>query len=799
MEVSTVNDVKIYNLSAGKSLPEWMSSRARRKLEQRNSDVRQRIQLIQDFEMPDVSSTVNVTPDGKYVWASGNYKPWLKCYDLNNLSMKFERGLDAEVIKLIPLSEDYSKVVILEEERWIEMHAMLGRYFRMRMPCQGRDMALSEESSDLYLVGSKSEIYRFNLEQGCWLTPFESTAPLNCAQVCAEHQLLICGTTNGVVEAWDHRDKTMCGTLDAGTGVKDHLGENQKVAVTSLAFSDPLHIGVGTSTGQILLYDLRSRRPLLIKDHNNELPIKKVEFVKREDGDIVASMDSRMMKMWHEEDGSPMAAIENTCPLNDFCRFPNSGMFFFANEAPKMLQYFVPQLGPAPKWCSYLENLTEEMEETETTVYDNYRFVTKKQLDELGLTGLIGTNVLRAYMHGYFVDARLYNKAQTQMQPFAYEKYKEQKIKSIIADEREESAVKKKQEKLPAVNKALAARLRDEAAAADKKAETKKEKRKSKKSGAASSILADDRFKKLFESEDFEVDETSEQFVKNASIAAKIKAKGPTEVQESEGEEENGSDEDGEEGTSGSESGEGEEENGAAWMEEENRNENMDSDLESVSSDEDVDESLKKKRAKIRATKRAERNVSKSQKYDERKEAKKVRKEQRQASKPSKFVLHSIGSNETTRKFVDETVVVNDAVSEDSMALGDRRVATARRDRKTKKVNDDDVPFGGREMTFTISKRDKDVRAEQAKSKQAAHVAERKEVTRKPNALVTKGLKKLPGNLNYGALQTRSLRTVEDAATLATKECRKLREPWPMFRSDFSESHSKCMRNSLFD
>ncbi|EFO87164.1 hypothetical protein CRE_18335 [Caenorhabditis remanei] len=630
MEVSTVNDVKIYNLSAGKSLPEWMSSRARRKLEQRNTDVRQRIQLIQDFEMPDVSNTVNITPDGKYVWASGNYKPWLKCYDLNNLSLKFERGLDADVVKLIPLSEDYSKVVILEEERWIEMHAMLGRYFRMRMPCQGRDMALSEESSDLYLVGSKSEVYRFNLEQGCWLTPFEATAPLNCVQVCTEHQLVICGTTNGVVEAWDHRDRSLCGTLDTGASVNSYIGENKSIAVTSLAFSDPLHIGVGTSSGQIVTYDLRARRPLIIKDHNNELPIKKIEFIKREDGDVVASMDSRMLKLWYEEDG----------------------------------------------------------------------------------------------------------------------------IKSMIADEREESAVKKKVEKLPAVNKSLAARLRDEAAAADKKAETKKEKKKSKKSDAASTLLADDRFKKLFESEDFEVDETSEQFLKNASIAQKMKAKGPVEV-DSEGEEESGeesgSEVDSEVQASGSDD---EESNSAVWMEEEVHGTDMTSDLESASSDEDVDQSLKKKRAKVRAARKIERNIQKSQKYDERKEAKKVRKEQRLATKPSKFVLHSIGSGETTRKFVDETVANKaDGPSEESMALGDRKTASNRRDRKAKKVNEDEVPFGGREMTFTISKRDKDLRAEAAKSKQAAHVAERKEVTRRPNALVTKGLKKLPGNLNVGKRQ----------------------------------------------
>lgn len=34
-------------------------------------DIRRRIQLIQDFEMPDVSHTVNVSPDGRYVFATG--------------------------------------------------------------------------------------------------------------------------------------------------------------------------------------------------------------------------------------------------------------------------------------------------------------------------------------------------------------------------------------------------------------------------------------------------------------------------------------------------------------------------------------------------------------------------------------------------------------------------------------------------------------------------------------------------------------------------------------------------------
>lgn len=42
-------------------------------------------------------------------------------------------------------------------------------------------------------------------------------------------------------------------------------------------------------------------------------------------------------------------------------------------------------LGPAPKWCSFLDNLTEELEENpQSEVYDDYKFVTKTELDGLG-------------------------------------------------------------------------------------------------------------------------------------------------------------------------------------------------------------------------------------------------------------------------------------------------------------------------------------------------------------------------------------------------------------------------------
>lgn len=43
-------------------------------------------------------------------------------------------------------------------------------------------------------------------------------------------------------------------------------------------------------------------------------------------------------------------------------------------------------------------------------VYDDYKFVTRSELEEMNLTQFIGSTLLRAYMHGFFMDIRLYKK-----------------------------------------------------------------------------------------------------------------------------------------------------------------------------------------------------------------------------------------------------------------------------------------------------------------------------------------------------------------------------------------------------
>lgn len=62
--------------------------------------------------MPGVSTSIRVSKDGQFILATGIYKPRVKCFDVNNLSLKFERCLDSEVVTFEVLSEDYRKVTI---------------------------------------------------------------------------------------------------------------------------------------------------------------------------------------------------------------------------------------------------------------------------------------------------------------------------------------------------------------------------------------------------------------------------------------------------------------------------------------------------------------------------------------------------------------------------------------------------------------------------------------------------------------------------------------------------------------
>merc|ERR1712187_1016721 len=151
----------------------------------------------------------------------------------------------------------------------------------------------------------------------------------------------------------------------------------------------------------------------------------------------MGSADSKAVKVWDADGATMRASVESAHTINHMTFVPRSGLFFLANDNQRVGVYFVPSLGLAPKWCTFLDSMTEELEESkQKVVFDDYQFVTADQLEQLGAKELIGTKFLQPYMHGYFMDHRLHGRLKAAMDPFAFEEYRKKRVKERVEAKR---------------------------------------------------------------------------------------------------------------------------------------------------------------------------------------------------------------------------------------------------------------------------------------------------------------------------------------------------------------------------
>ena len=154
---------------------------------------------------------------------------------------------------------------------------------------------------------------------------------------------------------------------------------------------------------------------------------------------------------------------------------------------------------------------------------------------------MIGTATLRPYMHGFFLDLRLYTKAKAIANPFAYSEHRQKLIADKLEKERESRirSFNKQSGKAATptnglvtatgdkvkVNKDLVERIK-----AREEKENDKKRRKlaaaapdtAAMADSAASLLQDDRFSTLFTNPDFAIDESSKEFAMlNPSAAAR--------------------------------------------------------------------------------------------------------------------------------------------------------------------------------------------------------------------------------------------------------------------------------------
>jgi ribosome biogenesis protein ENP2 len=408
------------------------------------------------------------------------------------------------------------------------------------------------------------EVFRLNLELGRFMRSYEvdvggddftstgggalqggiNTGSVNTGAIAEEsHNLLAFGTSIGTVELWDPRAKGRAGILTPPAETQNGM---RKSEITALEFHrSGLTLATGSSQGLIRLFDLRSPTPLLKKDQGYGYPIQTITFLTPSTfsrGQTlepkILSSDKRIIKIWDAKDGTPWTSVEPAVDINCVAWCKDSGMLLTANEGRQQHAFFVPQLGPAPKWCAFLDNLVEEMAEDPNdpnsfatgqsgSVYDNFKFLTVPQLRSLNLDHLIGqSTLLRPYMHGYFVAQRLYEEARLITNPFVWEEERSKRLKEKIDEERESRIRGKKKVTTAKVNRKLAEKILEKeeelerrrakrllAQAADTDAaETTLVAAEAVATPGPKSILTDSRFSKMFQDEEFAVDEMSMEY-----------------------------------------------------------------------------------------------------------------------------------------------------------------------------------------------------------------------------------------------------------------------------------------------
>ncbi|XP_034591477.1 uncharacterized protein [Setaria viridis] len=512
LKSTSINGVKLYSLTGNRYVAPWVLAKKKRAL-RKDEEYQRRLDLIHDLRFETATTKIKLTPDDQYVIASGIYPPQVKVYELKELSMKFERHLISEIIDFQILGDDYSKLAFLCADRSVNLHAKYGSHYSLRIPRMGRGMAYDCWSCDLLCAASSPDLYRINLEQGRFLASLSSQSPaINAVTRSMVHGLVACGGEDGAVECFDMRKKSSVGRIN----IPAVSSEDYDQEVTSLQFDEDQGylMAVGSSTGKISIYDLRMSSPLRVKDHMYGSPILNIKWhqtLNSTEPKLITA-DKHIVRVWDPNTGNNMTSIEpDGGAINDVCIFRNSGLVLLALDNSQIPAHFIPALGPAPKWCSHLDNLTEEMEEkSDSRVYDEYKFLTKEEMERLNLTQYIGTNAVRVHLHGFIVRYELYKKAAAA--PVDYKALREQMTKKKI-EEKQKSRITRVV-RIPKVNRQIFdSIIEDEMNADTENADKSSKKKKDRRLKVNKDLLEDERFKEMFENKDFQIDEESREYL----------------------------------------------------------------------------------------------------------------------------------------------------------------------------------------------------------------------------------------------------------------------------------------------
>jgi ribosome biogenesis protein ENP2 len=308
-----------------------------------------------DFRFPSFCQIIKETSIDSFLISYGEYPPQIRCFDLRNLSLKFERRLDSNIQNFQIISKDWQKILFLRNDRQLEFHTKGGFHYKTKLLTKGTDLLFHSKNNIVYIPSLKDDIYRLDLNEGKFLNSLKNNSIYNntCAKNSPFGNVLAFGNSGGIVNFWDPRIIRKSILKINGSNFLKKI--SPKKEITSIRFDEKNEFEclIGFENGEVFLFDIRSKFPIIGKEMETSDSIISIRV--NQGSQKILMANSKQIKIWEKKSGKTLKFFESKTQINHLCNIKNSGFFFLAMQKPKIEGKFFSEMGTIPSWISEFE------------------------------------------------------------------------------------------------------------------------------------------------------------------------------------------------------------------------------------------------------------------------------------------------------------------------------------------------------------------------------------------------------------------------------------------------------------
>jgi ribosome biogenesis protein ENP2 len=322
------------------------------KLHIENDNIKEKLNSISGFCFPVSTQLSKETFDCKNIISTGFYPSQVKCFSMENLSLKFQRNFDSNIIDFQILSKNWEKIVFLRSDNKLDFHTKSGSYYQIKILEKGCDLTFDKKKSFLYIPGINNFFSILDFNEGKFLNHVKAddNSVITCSGISDFNGIFVLGTKNGTNEFWDPRILKNCiGKINSSNYTK--FSKNN--GVSSLRFSNKCEnmFFSGFESGEVVVYDLRCFSPLISKVVDPFNPVKCIRT--NYNSKFVLVSNSNSIKYWRISSGKTKFFYHSKTKINHICCGKNTGMVFFSLDTKNIGVKYFKTLGPIPDWSKF--------------------------------------------------------------------------------------------------------------------------------------------------------------------------------------------------------------------------------------------------------------------------------------------------------------------------------------------------------------------------------------------------------------------------------------------------------------